>query len=367
MRASRKIWLLALLLPLLLLERTVSAGIGVTVSATVPRSPLSPVAVFGGPYAAEEGELLTLDGSQSWDPDDAIVSWMWDLDADGVFEADGQSVQVTFPDDGEYPVALRVVDSAGHFGTAQGIVLCLNAVPAITGVTGPSGPVSIEQPVSMTATLTDAGILDTHTAIWEWGDGSVSPGGVVESWGSGVASGQHSYQQPGVYPVTLTIADDDGGSSSFVYRFVVVYDSDAGFVTGGGWFESPQGACTYFPEGVSKATFGFVSKYRNKNAVPEGETQFHLNSADFRFKSTAYEWLVVAGHRAKYQGVGSVNGIPDFGFMVTVVDGTPDTFRMKIWEKTSGLVVYDNQWGELDDLFSGTPLGGGSVIVHGKK
>lgn len=51
---------------------------------------MQPVAVPGGPYAAEEGAAVTLDGSGSSDPDaalgDRIVRYEWDLNNDGVFE-----------------------------------------------------------------------------------------------------------------------------------------------------------------------------------------------------------------------------------------------------------------------------------------
>jgi hypothetical protein len=43
-------------------------------------------------------------------------------------------------------------------------------------------------------------------------------------------------------------------------RDVVIYDPSAGFVTGGGWFISPEGAYSQNTTLTGKANFGFISK-----------------------------------------------------------------------------------------------------------
>jgi hypothetical protein len=45
--------------------------------------------------------------------------------------------------------------------------------------------------------------------------------------------------------------------------------------------------------------------------------------------------------------------------MLSRIDGTPDTFRIKIWEKASGEVIYDNMHGASDDAGPAIALGGG--------
>ena len=51
--------------------------------------------------------------------------------------------------------------------------------------------------------------------------------------------------------------------------------------------------------------------------------------------------------------------------MLTATDGSPDTFRIKIWDQNAGdAVVYDNKLGIPDDPYEGTALGGGNVQVH---
>lgn len=88
------------------------------------------------------------------------------------------------------------------------------------------------------------------------------------------------------------------------------------------------------------------------------------------FHSSVYDWLVIAGARAQYKGSGTINGSGDYGFMLTAIDGQVnggggvDKFRIKIWNKSGGGMVYDNQMGGSDDDQPTTSLGGGSIVIH---
>jgi len=74
----------------------------------------------------------------------------------------------------------------------------------------------------------------------------------------------------------------------------------------------------------------------------------------------------VAGTKAQYKGSGTVNGAGNFGFLLTAIDGSkvPDTFRIKIWNISTGSVVYDNQMGANDGADPTTAVAGGSIVVH---
>jgi len=171
--------------------------------------------------------------------------------------------------------------------------------------------------------------------------------------------------------VSVDIKDDDTGKTSFnASSMIVVFDPSGGFVTGGGWINSPLGAFPVNPSLVGKANFGFVSKYQKGATIPTGETEFQFQAGDLDFHSVSYEWLVVAGARAQYKGSGTIKGMNGtFGFMLTAIDGQvaggggSDKFRIKIWDAT-GLIVYDNQLGLSDDGDPTTTLGGGSIVVH---
>jgi nitrous oxidase accessory protein NosD len=117
-----------------------------------------------------------------------------------------------------------------------------NQPPEILSISGPD-PVAVNTEVQMTGTFTDPDTGDTHTAIWDWGDESTSDGFVNDE--TDTVTGSHPYTSSGVYTVILTVTDNNDQSDSMTYQYVVVYDPEGGFVTGGGWIDSPAGA--YIP------------------------------------------------------------------------------------------------------------------------
>ena len=177
----------------------------------------------------------------------------------------------------------------------------------------------------------------------------------------------------GVYHLKVT-AEDNAGNMAEEETMFIVYDPEAGFVTGGGWIDSPLGAYMADPSLAGKATFGFVSRYKKGATVPTGQTEFQFKVADLDFHSTSYDWLVLAGSKAQYKGRGAINGLGDYGFMLTATDGTisgdsADKFRIKIWEireDDTENIVYDNNTGADDGTDSATILGGGKVVIHKK-
>jgi hypothetical protein len=164
--------------------------------------------------------------------------------------------------------------------------------------------------------------------------------------------------------------NQDGCSGQAVFQFVVIYDPSAGFVTGGGWIDSPAGAYTPNPALTGKATFGFVSKYQKGASVPTGQTEFQFQVANLNFHSTSYQWLVIAGAKAKYKGSGTINNSGNYDFMLTATDGQVnggggvDKFRIKIWDRGTNAVVYDNQMNAPDDANATDAIEGGSIVIH---
>lgn len=345
------------------------AGVDCTGSQTVTFTPNQPPVADPGKdypfeeYEADEGGTLTLDGTGSYDPDgDALVSYDWDVDEDGIFEVPGATPTIPIAVDGpgEFYVHLRVCDEHGLCSVGTAEVSVANVAPAVGAITAPA-LVQVGQPVSASAGFTDPGKQDTHTAVWDW-DGATSAGAVSEANGAGTVTGTHVYAVPGVYTVGLAVTDDDGGTGTSTFRYVVVFDPGAGFVTGGGWILSPPGAFRADPAAAGRANFGFVSQYKKGATVPTGNTEFQFQAGALNFHSSSYEWLVVTGASyARYKGVGTVNGAGAYRFMVWAGDGAPDTFRIKIWtEGADGVetVLYDNGMDQ--------PIAGGSIVVHAK-
>jgi hypothetical protein len=224
-------------------------------------------------------------------------------------------------------------------------------------------------PVNTLVTVTTE-VLGT-APTYNWDDNGATSVGTYTVGALYTAS--HTFTQAGVYTVTATVANTVFPASDSV--MIVVYDPSAGFVTGGGQIASGAGAYPADPLLTGTAHFGFVSKYKKGANVPDGQTQFKFQVADFDFNSTAYEWLVVAGAKAQYKGTGTVNGSGDFGFLLSAVDGQVnggggiDKFRIKIWDiNNAGLVVYDNNLGGSEDIDSANPqaITHGSIVIHSK-
>ena len=161
------------------------------------------------------------------------------------------------------------------------------------------------------------------------------------------------------------MTDQGGGNDTRSLGPVVVYDPNAGFVTGGGWIISPAGAYVANPSLTGRVNFGFNAKHLNNQARLTGETEFQLQLADINFHSTGYAWLVLTGPKASmaiWDRIGTINGAGSYYFQFTVVDGDRDgtgidKMRMRIRDVTSGTVVYDT--GE-----TLIPLASGSIVIH---
>lgn len=160
-----------------------------------------------------------------------------------------------------------------------------------------------DQPVSVEVTFSDPGTADTHDVTWDWGNtNSDTQTNVMNP-----ATQDHTYEEAGVYTMEVTVTDDDGGSDSEIYKFIVIYDPSAGFITGGGWIWSEAGWCRLddlCASAEAKANFGFISKYKKGAKVHTGNTEFNFSAGGLNFNSDTYEFLVInqGGTNAQYKG-----------------------------------------------------------------
>lgn len=261
------------------------------------------------------------------------------------------------------------VDQSGRSATFTGIThfSTFYAVEYGLMITGPVDPVQVNTDVTISATLNP--LFPYESIVCDWGDGSSTrmqstPGGV---------SASHSYSKADVYTVILRLYKGNLLVASEDFRYVVIYDPSAGFVTGGGWFISPPGSFAADPSLVDKANFGFVSKYLRGSDVPTGNAEFQFRAGNLDFRSTNFCWLVVAGAKATFKGTGRINGIEGFEFIISAIDGEVngggivDRFRIKIYQQNGGHVVYDNLMHANDSADPTTALGGGSINIHKAK
>lgn len=299
-----------------------------------------------GTWSDPDGDPVTLSTSRGSVADTGAGTWSWELTT-----TDGPTDSGT--------VTVTATDPSGATTTTSFDLSVYNVAPIIEEPWSDLPmPLPLGETLDVGATFSDPGTGDTHTALWAWGDGFTSPGSVDPTGPS--VSGTHQYQDAGIYTITLTVTDDDGGTSASTYETMVVYDPDQGFVSGAGSIDSAAGAYSPDPSLSGTASFAFVSRYVKGASAPAGATQFRFKIADLNFASSSYDWLIVTGSDyARFKGVGSINGDGEYRFQIWAGDSDPDTFRIRIWtEDDSGVehVVYDNG---IDQ-----EIRGGKILIH---
>jgi len=274
-------------------------------------------------------------------------------------------------DNGMYSVVVTIFNYGAVYGSDSALVTVTNVPPTITSLSGPpTDPIQLGSSITLNGVFTDPGILDSHVALITWDDGQTTTVNLLADVYQ--VSESHPYANAGVYTITLTVTDKDGGSDSMsIESYVVVYDQNAGFVTGGGWIIAQAGSYPADPTLSGRCNFGFVSKYLKGHSTPSGNTEFQFQVASLNFHSDSYEWLVIAGAKAMYKGVGTINGNGHYGFILTSIDGQinggggVDKFRIKIWDKDNNdQIVFDNNNGASDDQNPTTALSGGQITIH---
>jgi hypothetical protein len=256
-----------------------------------------------------------------------------------------------------------------------------NIGPIVLDPQANPNPVAINNGITLIATVDDSTTGGSVIASAEYriDDGSWVPmdpeDGSFDESTEGVTASIPAFNESNVHQIWIRGTDSEENVGTEVVILLAVYDPDGGFVTGGGWIDSPEGAYGADPTLSGKANFGFVSKYKKGADIPIGNTQFNFRVADLNFHSDSYQWLVVAGAKATFKGAGIINGAGNYGFLLSAIDAdlTPSTdidlFRIKIWDIDNGdIVVYDNRMDAAEDADPATAIGGGSIVIHdGKK
>ena len=334
---------------------------GSTPSLVVTAVTVTPPA-GGGSYTGTEGTPVAFSASA---PSTVALSWTAVPTASdpgascSVTSATTSHPSVTCTDDGDVLVTVTATVN-GRSQSAQTTLHLVNASPVITSATPSTTLAAVGTTVSVTAPFTDAGSNDTQTCSVSWDDGSAAAVGTVSG---GVCRASRALTTVGVRTITVTVTDDDTGFATRSTDYVVVYDPNGGFVTGGGWVQVPTGALATNPSATGRANFGFNSKYKKGDTAPTGNTEFQFQAGGLSFQSDSYQYLLVNGTTATYRGKGSVNGTTGYAFQVTATDATTDGFRMQVWD-ASGALLLDTRPGGADGAV--TALSGGSVVIHSK-
>lgn len=323
----------------------------------------------------DEGQTYVLVLSDPRDPSPADTEagfrYAYDCDGDGTFEVVDQGSGAhtcPYPDDGSFlsRAQIRDVDGAESEYTIR--VTAHNVSPTVGTISLPPKPFLAGTEIEAAAEFTDPGVLDVHSARWEWGDERVSSGRVDEVSGSGSVSGTHAYLGPGLYWIQVQVSDGDGGSGTSPLAEVPVYDPAAAAVDGEVRFDSPPGAYARNPAFSRQAWLALSAEYApgvQSGTPPQGWIAFELVGGGMRFEGQTLDWLVVAGKRSWLAGTGTVNGVGRFGISVALDLGPdPGRVRVRIWDQEGDdAVLYDSQSGAAHQAAPTTLLTEAQVVL----
>lgn len=317
-------------------------------------------------------------GNNDWYISDVTVNWTITDPDSPISSTSGCDTTIITADTGGTTLTCEATSDGGT--ASESVTIKRDAtVPLVANVVVNPNPVQVNIEIELTALVdgTDAGGSNIASAEFNIDDGSFNPmvaaDGTFDAVSEDVTANIGSFAEPAVPKICVRGTDAAGNIGAEECLFLAVYDPNGGFVTGGGWIDSPPGAYVPAPILTGKATFGFVSKYKKGATLPTGQTEFQFQVADLNFHSDSYDWLVVAGHKAMYKGTGTINGTGNYGFMLSAIDEklTPSTavdlFRIKIWDKDDAdAIIYDNQMNAADDDDPTTAIGGGNIVIHTK-
>jgi hypothetical protein len=186
-----------------------------------PCTNTAPTADAGGPYSVDEGSTIQLDGTASSDPENAILTYTWSPGSN-LDDPTSPTPVYTAVDDTVDLIQLTVSDIGGDVTAATAltdtdvaIVTVNNVAPTVTAV---GDAIDEGEAATVSATFTDPGTLDTHTATIDWDDGTPPQAVTVAQLAGGVA---RVYGDNGVFQVTVTVTDDDGGAGTDTVAVVV--------------------------------------------------------------------------------------------------------------------------------------------------
>ena len=191
---------------------------------TIVNDDAAPVADAGKAYAISEGDGLSLDASRSKDADDGFsaLTFRWDIDGDGDYDelvlgatptlTAARLAALGLNDDATVTVTVKVSDGT-NVDTATTTLTVKNVAPKFSADTDETLLPPVAGAFSRAGiTVSDPG-PDTLTGTVNFGDGTGNQRlSIDQSTRSFDLS--HTYVVDGTYTVTVTVEDDDGGSTS---------------------------------------------------------------------------------------------------------------------------------------------------------
>ncbi|CAM2065643.1 PKD domain-containing protein [Sulfidibacter corallicola] len=182
-----------------------SATATVVVEAETPNTP--PTAQFSfSPGAPRSGEAVHFNASASADEDGTVASYHWDFGDGQAVTTEDPRISHVFTDAATYVVNLAVTDDQGARTAAEPLNLEVAGNQRPTAVLT-AAPATVKPGAEVVIDGSASHDADGHLVNYRFdmGDGTRRTGG-QSTW-------RHRYEEPGHYPILLTVIDDQGAAS----------------------------------------------------------------------------------------------------------------------------------------------------------
>ncbi len=176
---------------------------------------LPPTSDAGSDVISSVNQVITFDGSASYDPNSDPLSYYWDF-GDGQF-ATTKVATHSYSIPGVYFVTLRVKDGRGGSDIDR-IMVSINKPGNHNPVAnaGSDFTAKLNEDVIFNASGTTDQDGDMLTYSWSFGDGTTGTGMCVN----------HTFRQARIYFVTLTVTDGNGGIATDTVKVTVTLEGN---------------------------------------------------------------------------------------------------------------------------------------------
>jgi len=182
-----------------------------------PVNNIPPIAVAGPDQNSTEGDLITLDGSESSDPDGSIVSYLWKENS--IILSNDVSFDKTDFSVGTHIVTLTVTDNDGA-STSDNVEITIHGKPPVPGNTLPTANAGKDKSIVLgnSVTLRGRGTdADGTIESYVWTKDST----IIAN----TSSFEYTPTEAGTDTFTLTVTDNDGATASDIMNVLVTDNS----------------------------------------------------------------------------------------------------------------------------------------------
>lgn len=180
------------------------------------------------PASGDEGEAIAVSGSATDDDGDFLL-FSWTVTPDAGVDAgatclltdeDTLTPSVTCSDNGTYTMTLTATGDPDGPVSSSATLTLENVAPDVTA-TAPDTTINEGDTFTMSASFSDPGWNDTYTGSIDWDFPGEAPEAIVPTVTTdgppedvGTITGSRQYGDNGVFTVTATVDDDNGGTDS---------------------------------------------------------------------------------------------------------------------------------------------------------